>query len=78
MGAEQTFWCAVIIGWLAETGFFCWLMERKGKRMQANIKKAETRRKAHMHDYYCTQEAARLYNTFKRSEGGMNNEQIST
>ena len=74
MGAEQIF----ILACLAEACGLCWIMERKEKRIRAVIKKAEKRRKEHMHDYYCTQEAERLYNTFKRSEGGMNNEQIST
>ncbi|MCI5678686.1 MAG: hypothetical protein MR278_01685 [Bacteroidales bacterium] len=73
MGAEQIF----ILACLAQVSGLCWIMERKEKRIQASIKKAEKRRKEHLHDYYCTQEAERLYNKFKRSEGGLDNEQIS-
>lgn len=64
MGAEQIF----ILACLAQVSGLCLIMERKEKRIQASIKKAEKRRKEHLHDYYCTQEAARLYN-MRKGEG---------
>lgn len=73
MGAEQIF----ILACLAQVSWLCWIMERKEKRIKAIIRNSDKRRREHMHDYYCTQEAERLYNKFKRSEGGLDNEQIS-
>lgn len=77
MGAEQVFWSVIFLVCFAETSWLCWIMERKEKHIRAIIRNAEKRRREHMHEYYCTQEAARLYNKFKRSEGGLDNEQIS-
>lgn len=76
MGAEQVFWSVIFLVCLAESSGLCWIMERKEKRIKAIIRDSERRRREHFHDYYCTQEAERLYNTFNNKEGGMKNGQV--
>lgn len=71
MGAEQLFWGAVILVGLLEAGTVCWIMEKKEKRIKAIMRNSEKRRKKHYHEYYCAEEAARLYNKFNLREGGM-------
>ena len=74
MGEEQFFWCMVGLAWLIETGATCWIIERYQTKVKRIIRKSEVRRKKHLHDYYCSQEAERLYNKFNFREGGMNHE----
>lgn len=64
MGAEQIF----ILACLAQVSVLCWIMERKEKRIKAIIRNSDKRRREHLHDYYCTQEAERLYN-MRKGEG---------
>lgn len=74
MGTEQAFWITLGIVCLLETGVTCWIIEKHENKVKRIISKAETRRKKHFHDYYCSQEAERLYNKFNYREGGMNHE----
>lgn len=74
MGTEQAFWITLGIAWLIETGVTCWIIDKHKNRMKGILRKSEIRRKKHLHDYYCSQEAERLYNKFNFREGGMNHE----
>ena len=74
MGEEQFFWCMVGLAWLIETAATCLIIDKKESRIKKIIRKSEIRRKKHLHDYYCSQEAERLYNKFNFREGGMSHE----
>lgn len=74
MGTEQAFWITLGIVWLIETAVTCWIIDRHQTKVKRIIRKSEVRRKKHFHDYYCSQEAERLYNKFNFREGGMSHE----
>lgn len=74
MLSDQMFFAILIIIGLVEAGGICWIMEKKETRIKGILRKSEIRRKKHLHDYYCSQEAERLYNKFNYREGGMSHE----
>lgn len=76
MMPDQMFLGIVILIGLVEAGCLCWIIEKGMKRTKAIIRDSEKRRRKHFHDYYCSQEAERLYNTFNNREGGMKNGQV--
>lgn len=76
MMSDQMFFGILILLWLAETGGLCWIIERKMNRIRSREKRARERRQAHDFDYYCSQEAERLYYRFYNKEGGIRNGQI--
>lgn len=51
---------------LIEMAAVCWVWERKMQQAEARERTAEQRRKARCHDDYCAQEAARLYELWRR------------
>lgn len=61
MYSDQAFLLLSAAAALLEMAAVCWVWERKMKQAEAREQKAEQRRRARLHDDYCTQEAARLY-----------------
>lgn len=59
MYSDQVFLLLSAAAVLLEMAAVCWVWERK-------MKQAEQRRRARLHDDYCTQEAARLYKLRRR------------
>ena len=64
MYSDQVFLLFSAAAVLLEMAAVCWVWERKMK--QAEQREAEQRRRARLHDDYCTQEAARLYELRRR------------
>lgn len=59
MYSDQVFLLLSAAAVLLEMAAVCWVWERK-------MKQAAQRRRARLHDDYCTQEAARLYRLRRR------------
>lgn len=66
MYSDQVFLLLSAAAVLLEMAAVCWVWERKMQQAEAREQKAEKRRKARLHDDYCTQEAARLYKLRRR------------
>lgn len=66
MYSDQMFLLLSAAAALLEMAAVCWVWERKMKQAEQRERTAEQRRKARLHDDYCTQEAARLYREKRR------------
>ena len=62
MYSDQVFLLLSAAAVLLEMAAVCWVWERKMKQAEQR----EQRRRARLHDDYCTQEAARLYKLRRR------------
>ena len=66
MYSDQVFLLLSAAAALLEMAAVCWVWEMKMKQAEQRERTAEQRRKARLHDDYCTQEAARLYELWRR------------
>ncbi len=66
MYSDQVFLLLSAAAVLLEMAAICWVWERKMKQAEAREQKAAQRRRARLHDDYCTQETARLYSLRRR------------
>ena len=58
---EQFFFSCLGGCYLVQVVLLCWIIEHRWIKRREQLARAAQRHREHLHDYYCTAEAERLY-----------------